>query len=232
MTVVDVDRITSIDVSGASDSRGRMKEIAKLLGLDAEATEEQILEALKGRLDLSAVAKALDLKEDATEDEILEAIKSAREGADAGEDSLEDRAKAEGKRVVDADEYDDLRADAKAGREAADKLHQREFDDAFDRALNDPKGARVDAKPETRERYQKLYDKAPEETVEMLDNLPRLVNGSPTGQGGGTGSGGEAPDNVDEDRFELNERVEERMRKDDCSYEEALRKVRAEDGEV
>ena len=227
MTAVPLDRIVSVVPDGASDSRRRMKEIAKLLGLDEAATEEQILEALKGRLDSKSIAKALDLKDDATEQEILDAIKAKGETEPA--ESLEDRAKAEGKDDLDKDTVYTLRADSKAGREAADKLHQREFDDAFDKALNDPKGARVDAKDETRERYQKLYDKAPEETIETLDNLPRLVNGKPSGSGGGPGVNGEAPDNVDEERFELNQKVEDRMVADDCTYEEALKKVRAEE---
>ncbi|HEY0391045.1 MAG TPA: phage protease [Solirubrobacterales bacterium] len=223
MAAIDIDRIASVVVPGASDSRPCMKEIAKLLGLDEAATEEQILEALKARTGTAGIAKALDLKEDAAEQEILDAIKAK---AEPETESLEDKAKAEGKIVLDAKDVAALQADSKAGKEAADKLHQRDFDDAFTKALD---AVRVDAKDETRETYQKLYDKAPEETIEILEKLPKLANTSGRGGSGDGGSGKEAPDNVDEDRFELNEKVEARMAADDCDYAEALRKVRAEE---
>jgi hypothetical protein len=228
MARIDIDRIRSLVAGDASDSRGCMEEIAKLLGLDTEATEEQILEALKGRLDAKSIAKALDLKDDATEQEILDAIKAKGETEDE-ETSLEDRAKAEGKVVVKEDTLRDLTAKADRGVEAADKLHQREFDDAFEKALTDPKGARVDAKDETREKYQKLYDKAPEETIEILDSLPPLVNGKPNGSGGDAPGSGDLPDNVDEDRAALNRKVEARMRADKVEYGEALELVLADE---
>jgi hypothetical protein len=226
MTSISIDRIVSVVPDGASDSRPCMKAIAKLLGLDAEATEEQILEALKGALDTSAITEALGLKDDATEAEILDAIKEKSEAADAGETSLEDRAKAEGKVVLDGAALASLQADSKAGKEAADKLHQRDFDDAYTECLDE---VRVDTKDETREEWQELYDAAPEATLKRLKGLPKLANTSLAGSGKGPGGNGEAPDNVDEERFELNEKVEARMTADDCTYEEALQKVRAEE---
>lgn len=221
MASIDLSRIVSVAPDSASDSRRRMKEIAKLLGLDAEATEEQILEALKGRLDAKSIAKALDLKDDATEQEILDAIK-ANEAEPA--ESLEDRAKAEGKTVLTNDELQTLRADSKAGKEARDELRQSKFDRAYDKALDE---VRIQASDETKEEWQELYDAVPEATLKRMAKLPKLAN---TSSRGGSGEGGGAvPDGVDEERFALNEKVEARMVADDCDYETALRKVRAEE---
>lgn len=224
MTQIPVADIVAIIAGDASDSRGCMKEIAKLLGLDAEATEEQIVEALEAKLDLSAIAKALELKDEATAEDIVTAIKAKDEKPE--EVSLEDRAKAEGKVVLDADEVAEMRTGAKAGKAAAAELKQDKFDRAFDKALDE---VRVDTKDETRKEWQELYDLAPEQTLKRLDALPPLANTKPKGSGAAPGANGEAPDGVDEERFELNEKVEARMAKDDCSYEEALRKVRAEE---
>jgi hypothetical protein len=200
-----------------------MKEkLIKLLGLDAEATDDQIVEALSSKLDNSKLLKALDLKEDASADDMVAAIEKL--GADDTEVSLEDKAKAEGKVVVDASEWTETKANAAAGKAAAAELKQDKFDRAFDKALEE---LRVDAKDETRTEWQELYDLAPEQTIKRLDALPKVANAKP--RGSGEGPAADAPDNVDQERFELNEKVEARMAKDDCSYEEALRKVRAEE---
>ncbi len=229
MAKIDLDRIVSVVAASASDSRPCMKEtLIKLLGLDAEATEEKILEALKAKLDRSDILKALDLKDEASDEDIVTAIKAAKEAADEDGTSLEDRAKAEGKAVVDAKKYEQTVADAKAGKEAADKLHQREFDDAYKACLD---GVQVDSKDETRKEWQELYDAAPEATLKRLKGLPKLASTAPSGKGGGPGAGGEAPDGVDEDRHELNEKVKARAKEDKIPYEEALELVLAEEVE-
>lgn len=203
-----------------------MKEkLIKLLGLDAEATEDQILEALSSKLDNSDLLKALGLKTDASDTDVLDAVKALDKGDT--EVSLEDRAKAEGKVVVDAKDWTETKAGAAAGKAAAAELKQDKFDRAFEAALKDPEGPRVDAKEETRQEWQELYDLAPEQALKRLDALPRIANAKP--RGSGEGGGTDAPDNVDQERFELNEKAEARMVADDCSYEEALRKVRAEE---
>lgn len=200
-----------------------MKEkLIKLLGLDAEATDDQIVEALSSKLDNSKLLKALDLKEDASADDMVAAIQKL--GAEDTEVSLEDKAKAEGKVVVDASEWTETKANASAGKAAAAELKQDKFDRAYTKALDE---VRVDAKDETKAEWQELYDLAPAQTLKRLDALPKVANSKPRGTG--EGGGAEAPDGVDEERFELNEKVESRMAKDDCTYEEALRKVRAEE---
>jgi phage I-like protein len=62
-----------------------LEKLRKLLGLQDDATEDQVLEAVKGKIDaqlaaspLVAVAKALGLKEEATEEQVVAAVKAKR----------------------------------------------------------------------------------------------------------------------------------------------------------
>jgi hypothetical protein len=229
MTTLPLDRVVGVQVDGASDSRRCMKEIAKLLGLDAEATEEQIVEALEARPDFTKVLEPLelDLKDDASEEEIVAAVKAKlaekSEEPKGKELSLEDRAKKEGKVVLSAEDVATLHADSKAGRKASEELHQGKFDTAYNKAVDE---VRLKTSDETREKYQALYNKAPEETIEILDELPKLANTEARGAGG---KGGEPPKGVHEERYELNKRVEARMADKSEDYPTALQAVMAED---
>jgi hypothetical protein len=196
-----------------------MKKIAKLLGLKDDATEEQILDALKGRPDLEKVLEALELKAEATTEEILEAIESAKVDKDENpEVDLDAAAKKEGKVVLSADEVTSLKADAKAGKEANDKIFNRDFNDAYESALDE---IRVDAKDETRKEWRELYELAPEQTLKRLGALPKLAKTDADGKGGG-GADGEAPEGVDESRFELDKKAKAYEKEHKVSYDEAL----------
>jgi hypothetical protein len=239
MTRIALEEIESVRIGNGnqewSDSRRRMPDltkIAKALGLKEDTDEAAILEALKGRPSLSEIAEKLGIEIEVADgdsldtEKLTEAVKTAIEegGGAADEKSLEDRAKEEGKQVVENAEFAELKRDAAAGKKAADELHQAKFDTAFDKALS---GVRVDAKDETRERYQKLYDADAEATLELLENLPKLARTDARGSGG---TEGDVPDGVDEDRAKLDRRVKAYMREHDLSdYAEALDKVLAED---
>lgn len=223
MTAIAADRIRGVKLAAPSDSRRRMDflaQIAKALGIE-DATEEKVLEALDGRVSLSDLAEALEVEvkaDELTSEKLVEAVK-AKADEKPEEKSLEDRAKDEGKVVVDAADYAGVKRDAERGRKAAEELHQSKFDTAFDAALTDPKGPRVDAKDETRERYQKLYDEAPETTLELLENLPRLAQGEARGK---TGKTPDVPDNVDAERAELDRKAKAYMTEHKVTYVEAL----------
>lgn len=204
-----------------------LSKIAEALGLDKDSDEDAVLAELAKRHSLDTVAEALDLEgDDVTTEKIVEKIKDLSEDNEGK--TLEDRAKDVGKRLVDEDDFSELKRHAAAGKEAADKLHERDFEDAFDDALHDKDGPRVDAKPETKERFRKLYDLDADSTVETLKNLPRIANAKLQGSGEGPD---DTPDGVDEDRAKLDKRVKAKMKEKDISYSEALDLVLDEDGE-
>lgn len=215
----------------ASDSRPGMKELleklAKALKLDGDVDEEKVLEAITELADReepeaklpSELVEALDLDSDADADAATKAVKSLAEKASKADKPSVPK----GKELLDKDELATLRADAKAGREARDELHQGKFDQAFANCLDEK---RVDARDETKERYQKLYDKAPEETLETLENLPKLLSDTARGSGARPSGPDEIPAGLDEERYELHEKVVVYMREhrvDD--YEKALEAV-------
>ncbi len=229
MTAVAVDQVRGIKIRQPSDSRRRMDFLAKIskaLGLE-DADEEKVLEALTGRVALADVVSALELDDadDVTDnDKLVEAVK-AKFAADKGEEkSLEDRAKEEGKEVVSKARLDTLEEKAEKGVKAEAELHQAKFDTAYDKALE---GLRVDAKDETRERYEKLYKADAETTLETLEKLPKLA---PTEARGKTGKPGDAaPEGVDAERHELDQKVKAYVKEHpDKSYVEALEIVEAE----
>lgn len=205
-----------------SDSRAQMSDftnIAKALGLSEDADEQAILAKLDETpsLDPAKIAEALGI-EATGEEAILTAIASK----DSGEVDIEKAAKDKGLKVVKADDYDTLVSDAAAGKKAADELHQAKFTDAFDKALSDGK---VDAKPETRERFQKLYDADAEVTLDTLKGLSKVVSTEAKGSGENTG---DAPEGVDQTSYEIDRATKARMAEDKSTYEEALDKVLAE----
>lgn len=229
---VPIDRIARL--RSASDSRACMEKIAKLLGLDKEATEEQIVEALEKRPDLAKVLEPLelDLKDDASEEEISEAVKAkleelSKEDEGEGEDklTLEERAKKEGKVVLSKDTIDALNEKVEKGVKAADELHQAKFDTAYDKAVDE---CRIKTSDETRKRWEKLYKADAETTLEQLKELPKLAN---TKAKGGTGDAGEVPEGADPERHDLDKRVKARMKEKGEDYITALDAVMAADAE-
>lgn len=175
------------------------EKLTEALGLDAGADEEKIFEAVTGAL---------------TERDTL------KDQADKPE-SLEDRAKAEGKVVIENDQLQDLTGRLTAAEKS---LADSAFEKAFDSALNEQ---RVDAKDETRQRFRKLYDQDADTTVEMLDNLPKLVSSEAKGKGG-SDQVSDAPEGVDADSHALDREVRAYMTEhSEDSYTVALDKVLA-----
>ena len=206
-----------------SDSRARMnealKKIAKALGISEESDADAIVAELAKRPALSDLAKSLGIEVEVADTEAL--VAQVKEQAPA-EQSLADRAKAEGKTVIDADTLEQLKDQAAAGQAAADQLKADRFDRAFEKALD---GGRVDAKPETKERFQKLYKADADTAIETLDNLPKVVNTKPAGSNQGQD---DVPENQDADRTQLDREVRAYMAdKDEPDYAKALERVLA-----
>lgn len=131
--------------------------------------------------------------------------------------SLEQQAAAEGKVLLSQADLDDLTAKAEKGEEAAKQLHQQKFETAYDKASEE---GRVDAKTETRERWEKLYDSNPSVTLDALADLPKVINlDAPRGENGKVS---DAPDGHDAERFELHQKAEAYAEKKGVSYEDAL----------
>lgn len=211
-----------VEMLGLSDSRARMEalqKIAKALGLADDSNEDQILAELGKRPALADLAKALGVNSEVTDTEAL--VAKVKEGSD--ERSLEDRAKDEGKTLIDEDTLNQLKDQAAAGQAAADQLKADRFDRAFDKALS---GGRVDAKAETKERFHKLYEADADTAIETLENLPKIVNVKPAGSGEGSL---EVADNVDSDRAQLDHEVKAYMKDhSEADYAKALDAVLAE----
>lgn len=217
-----------IDSVQLSDSRAQMtdlQKIAKALGLAEDTSADSIVAKVteladSNSLDADAVAKALGAEK--TDQEAI--VARAKELADGSETrSLEDRAKAEGKTVVDTKTFESLKDGAAKGIEASDKLKQMAFDAAVDKAIDE---GRLDAKPETRERLKKLYDVAAEDTLADIAARPKLVNTKPKGDGT---EPEEAPEGTDADRFDLDVAAKKLMSEDkDLTYEDAIDRVVAE----
>lgn len=218
--------LESLDLS---DSRARMKEalqkIAKALGISEDSDADAIVAELAKRPTLADIAKALGVEVEVTDaDELVAKVKELKGSDDDGK-TLEDRAKDEGKTLVDADTFNELKDQAAAGAAAADQLKADRFDRAFEKALT---GGRVDAKSETKERFKKLYEADADTAIETLDNLPKVVNTKPAGSGEDSG---EVPENQDADRAQLDREVRAFMAdEDESDYRVALSKVLAKRG--
>lgn len=130
--------------------------------------------------DLTKIAEALKLSTDAGEDVILAKV-AELVAAPTTPVSLEDQAKAEGKFVLDADQFASLQQQASEGSAAAKTLAKMTFESKFEKLLNDPKGARV--LPAQKDMYASLYESNPEGTLALLDSLPNIVNAEPQGSG-------------------------------------------------
>lgn len=201
-----------------SDSRAQMSDlatIAKALSLPEDADAAKIVDAItaKPAVDPAKVAEALGI-EAHDEDAILTAIK------DSGEVDLEKVASDKGLKLVKVDDYDELVSNAAAGKQASEDLRQSKFDAAFSEALDSGK---VDAKPETRDRFQKLYELDAETTLATLSHLPKIVSTEAKGSGEGKG---DAPEGVDAERYDLDRAAQALMAEDKTlTYEDAIRKV-------
>lgn len=209
-------------IRSASDSRRQMdflKKIAEALKLEGDLTEDQVLEAVKARAEgpsLKAVAEALGLKADADETAVLAAISER-----PAEKNLEDRAKEEGKVLLDGPELLKLQEQASAGAAAAAELHANKFEVAFVDAVRTCKVA-----PVAKDEYKGLYEKAPEQTLALLDKLP--ANGVARTEATGHGeTPAEGKTEGEAERAALDARVKARMQEKGEDYITALDHVRA-----
>lgn len=187
--------------------------------------------------DLVKIAEALGLDKDADEAKVLEAIaeKAKTSEPEPSDDTktLEERAKAEGKTVVDTKFLSELAAQAKDGADAATKLHAQTWDTAWDKARD--RGA-VDAKDETKEFYKTLYDGDEDTGLKALSMIPDNA-AFPAGPAGKRGNeshvdtsvpGGEEVKHsggrvaLDEDRAELAQKAIRLSEEKDISFEDAL----------
>ncbi len=159
--------------------------------------------------DLKKIAEALSLNADADEATVLNAIGTlADQATKANQDppadtrTLKARIEAEGMTVLTRDEHAALKADALAGKAAAEDLRTARFDTAYDKALSE---ARVSTDDDTKTEWRALYDAAPDTALKRLAALPALVSLKAQGAGGdseGPDLSGEGYDQgkVDEDR--------------------------------
>jgi phage I-like protein len=112
-------------------------------------------------------------------------------------------------------------------------LTAERFNTAFTTALREGK---IDAKPETREKWDKRLEKFGLDGVkELLEDLPagKVPVGDPTGRGGGEQRfASDAPDGTDPEAFALHEKAEEivaeRFDGDSDKYGEAVRLAETE----
>lgn len=210
MTVISFADIAAVIVPNEKnvlpDSPGQMatltEKLTEALGLDAGANEDNVFDAVT-----AVIAERDQTKADADK---------------ADTRSLEDRAKDEGKIVIETGQLTEL---SDRVTEAEKGLADAEFAKHFDRALGEQ---RVDAKDETRERYRKLFDQDRETTIALLENQPKLVNDEARGKGG-SDEVTTVPDGVDPDSHRLDLEVKTFMKENKiASYPEAFDQVLAD----
>lgn len=172
------------------------------------------------------ILDALGLPEDADDDQVIGKIGDLKKKGEPKKTdtlTLEAQASAEGKVILDAAAHAKLEQQAAAGEQAAQTLHTQRFEQAYRGALD---AGRVDAKPETRERFEGLYRANADLTVQTLDALPVTVNLTARGSGGDTTA---TPDGYDDESYKLDQRVQSRMSDKGEDYTVALNAVLAED---
>jgi phage I-like protein len=139
----------------------------------------------RGRMsDLANITKALGLDEDATETKVLEAISALNDKATAEPTepkTLEAQAAEQGKVLLSADQVTTLQAQAAQGAAAAETLRVQTFENAYAKALE---AGKVDAKDETKALHRAVYDAKPDESLKLLDALPVVVNLDARGSSG------------------------------------------------
>lgn len=164
---------------------------------------------------LKTLARDFGLGEDATEDQVLTAARDAKAKAD--------RAPGDGKISVDAAEYANTQRQAAAGEKAAKDFSDFVFNTAWDKAVE---GGVAEAK---RDDLYAYYQVNAEGALKLIEDLTPDVNTHARGEGPGK-QGGDAPDGVDADMHELDQKVQAHMREHNVSYAKALAAVSAQGG--
>jgi phage I-like protein len=158
---------------------------------------------------LAPIAKALGLDENADEAKILEAVAEIQKPAEKQETkTLEAQAAEQGKVLLDSTQVADLTRKAQAGEDAAKTLAERDFADAIKLARSE---GRLDAAPESEERLKKLYALDAATTLEHIASLPKVVNLADTTTTGREQAAGAAPEGYDAESVELDRQVKARM---------------------
>lgn len=182
-----------VDVAAATQKKGTLEKV--FATRDALPQRSTKAESRPDDKEVSMgfeqkVRESLGLAEDATEEQVLEALASQKETETEVEVEVETEvetpvaevaepvAAAEGTKVVDAEELENLRAGAAAGIEAKQKEEQRERDAFLDAAVKAGKFS-----PARKEHWNTLLEKDPEGTKATIDNLedgmiPVTENGS------------------------------------------------------
>ncbi|HEU4656314.1 MAG TPA: phage protease [Capillimicrobium sp.] len=202
-----------------ADSRRQMTlppKIAEALGLDADADEAKVLSAI-GDLKTAAANKA----DDPDPAKLLKA---------APVKTLTEALAEHGLVALTRDEHAALKADALAGKGAADELHTAKFDTAYQACLD---AGSIDTSEDTKKEWRELYDAAPEVTLKRLAAVaagPKLVQlDRGRGQGGGDTAGEVAAeydgDAVDEERAEMVTEARKLAAEKNIPFTEAARQV-------
>ncbi len=155
--VISLDELARRESGGRADTRGDMtdlnlneeavKTLAERLGLEGEIDEAKLLAAAEARQKELADAKAA----------------AEKPQSDDGKKNQSDDGTV---RLSDSD-LKQLQEKAAAGERAERRLQELERDQTIDQAVRE---GRVE--PAQRERFQRLYDTAPDETVKLLAELP------------------------------------------------------------
>lgn len=172
----------------------------------------------RSAMDTVKLTKALGLPEDADEAKILAAV-AERQPDDTR--TLEQRAEAEGKVLLSQADHDALKTKGAKADDAIERIQTLEteraterFELAYKTALTEGRvhPAVKDGVDETKALHQATYEAAPEQALKLLASLPKQVNLSAQGSGGGApGAAGPTKIDgytVDEDRTRLLERAE------------------------
>lgn len=167
-------------------NRAFLKRGMPAISLSEDEFEEpaEALSDSRGTMSLTKIAKALTLSEDADEATILDRL--------------------DGCIILDASEHADLVAKANAGETVKAERDKERYDAAWTKALD---GGRV--APAMKDNFDAMRKQDVDLAVKVLDDLQPIV---PTaargaGPGGSAVQPGEAPEGVDQDRFELHEQA-------------------------
>lgn len=121
--------------TGTTVVRGSSTQPITWTTTDSTNANPKVADSRAQMPELSKIAQALELSDDASEEQILDAIKEATKEPEAPK-TLDKLADEQDKVVLSKDTVDQLVADAKAGAEAARTLHEQRFTQAFDKALS------------------------------------------------------------------------------------------------
>lgn len=188
--------------------------------------------------DLTKLAAALGLDETADEPKLLEAIEQLTDKATAPArpepdpeptKTLEQQADEHGKVLLDRTQVEALNSAAskvpaleETVKTLTDERHEARFLDAWNKALDDPRGPRV--APAEEEAIRELYDSNADATLKMLD--ARSPIGSAKPKGSGAADEDVVPTGVNPDSFLLDKQVRTYMvDRDEADYMKALEAV-------